>query len=85
MGKLAYLFNDRIKDLAGGNITLTNEDSNFPTENSQEEQIALTTRTTNKTNILYQINMGASRQPQIFFIGNHNLNGGGIRVYSYTD
>jgi len=84
MGATSYLFNDYVKDLVSI-PTLTNEDSDYPSENSQDEQIALTARTTDKVNILYQMDMGASVQPQIFFLGNHNLSGGSVKVYSYSD
>lgn len=85
MGKIGYFFADLIKDLSVANLTLTNEDPNYPTENSQNEQIALCTRTTAKVNILYQFNLGSAKQPQFFFFGNHNLNGGTVKVYSYSD
>lgn len=85
MGALSYLFNDYIKNLAAGDIALTNEDANYPTENSQHEDIAKATRTTDKVNILYQMDMGTTIQPQIFFLGNHNLSGGSVKVYSYSD
>jgi len=85
MGATSYIYNDYVKDLAGASITLTNEDSNYPTENSQDEQIALTTRTTDKVNILYQMTLAATKKPQIFFLGNHNLTSGSVKVYSYSD
>lgn len=85
MGKLSYLYNDYVKDLTAGNITLINEDTNYPTENSQHEDIGKTTRTTDKVNILYQMDMGAVKAPQIFFLGNHNLTSGSVKIYSYSD
>lgn len=84
MGKLSYLYNDYIKDLAGASIALTNEDTNYPTENSQDEQIALCTRTTAKVAIKYQITLGSAKALQAFFIGNHNFSGGTFDINSYT-
>jgi len=85
MGAIGYFYADLVKDLGAGDLTLTNEDSNYPTENSQNEQIALTTRTTDKVNILYQFDLGSAKQPRFFFLGNHNLSGGTVKVYSYSD
>lgn len=85
MGKLSYLYSDYVKDLAAASITLTNENSSYPTENSQHEDVAKATRTTDKVNILYQMDLGSTKQPQIFFLGNHNLSSGSVKVYSYSD
>ena len=84
MGKLSYLFNDYIKDIAAGNISLTNEDANYPTENSQDEQVALTTRTTAKVAIKYRFELPAAKKLQAFFIGNHNFSGGTFDINQYT-
>lgn len=85
MGLAGYFFADLMKDLDASDLTLTNEDSDYPTENAQDEQIALTTRTTDKTNILFQFDLGSAKQPRFFFLGNHNLSGGTVKVYSYSD
>jgi len=82
--ELAYLYNDWVKDLAAGNITITNEDSNYPTENLQDEEVAETCRTTAKVAIKLQFDMGASVQPKIFAILNHNFSGGTFDINSYT-
>ena len=84
MGKVAYLFNDYIKDLAGASIALTSEDTKYPTENSQNEQVALCTRTTAKVAIKYQITLASAKALQMFFIGNHNFSGGTFDINSYT-
>jgi len=97
--EIAYLFDDYIK-VADAVITLVctggnAEDSNYPISNSFNEQIALTTRTTEssggagdaKTDVRYQIDLGATtgtKKLQGFFIGNHNFSGGSIKIYSYT-
>lgn len=80
----AYLFDDYIKGLAGAVIVLTNEDSDFPIENSQDEQVALCTRTSAKVAIKYQFDLGSALQPQIFAILNHNFSGGTFDINSYT-
>lgn len=84
MGNTSYGFNDYIKDLAAASITVTNENTNYPKTNMQDEQIALTTRTTNKTAIKIQLDLGAAKQPKFFFIGNHNFSGGTFDINSYT-
>lgn len=80
----AYLFGDYIKDLAGASIALTDEDSDYPTENSQDEQVALCTRTSAKVAIKYQVDLGSAKTPQIFAILNHNFSGGTYDINSYT-
>jgi len=84
MGKVAYCYSDWITALAGAAITITNEDSNYPDTNLQNEQIALCTRTTAKVAIKFQIDLGSAKQPQFFFIGNHNFSGGKYDINSYT-
>jgi len=94
MGNTSYLFNDYWKDITASDISIKNgagadkEDANYPIENSQDEQIALATRTDDKTNIriLFDINSasGGTKQLKTFFIGNHNFSSGSFKVYSYT-
>lgn len=84
MGATAYLFNDYIKDLAAASITVVNENTSYPKTNMQDEQIALTTRTTNKTNIKIQFTLASSKAIKAIFIGNHNFNGGSLKIYTYT-
>ena len=85
MGKLSYLYQDYVKNLAGASIVLTNEDTNYPTENSQDEQVALCTRTTAKVAIKYQITLASTKTLQAFFIGNHNFSGGTFDINSYSN
>jgi len=94
MGNTAYLFNDYWKDITATDISIENavaadkEDANYPIENSQDEQVALTTRTDDKTNIriLFDINSasGGTAVLKAWFIGNHNFSGGSFKIYSYT-
>ena len=84
MGNTAYLYYDWVKDLAAANITITNEDSNYPEANCQDEQVALCTRTTAKVGIKIQLNLGSAQSPQIFAILNHNFLTGTFDINSYT-
>ena len=84
MGNVAYLFNDYVKDLSAVSISLTNENSDYPTENSQDEQVALCTRSTDKASIKYQITLSSSIALQAFSINNHNFSGGTFDINSYT-
>lgn len=86
MGVPAYLFNDYIKDLAAASITTTGSfDTNYPKTNMQNEQIALATRTTNKTTIKLRFDLGSTKALRAFYIGNHNFSGGTFTINSYTD
>lgn len=83
MGNTAYCYEDYVKNAT--EITLTSEDSdNYPVANSQDEQVALTTRTTAKVSIKYQVEFASARQPKIFAILNHNFSGGTFDINSYT-
>lgn len=84
MGAVSYLFSDYIKDLAAAKISITSEDTNYPKTNLQNEQIALTTRTTAKDAIKFRFELASAKALQAFFIGNHNLNGGTFAINSYT-
>ena len=84
MGRPAYLFSDYISSLAAGAISITNEDSNYPEANLQSEQIAKTTRTTNKTSIKFRYDLGSEKALCAFFVGNHNFSGGTFDIKSYT-
>ena len=85
MGAVAYCYEDWVKSLVASKITITNEDTNYPETNCQDEQIALTTRTTAKASIKIQLDLGSAKQPKFFFIGNHNFSGGTFDINSYTD
>jgi len=84
MGVPAYLYQDYVKDLAGASITITNENASYPTENLQDEQIALVCRTTAKVGIKLQFTLGAAAALKMFYIGNHNFSGGTFDINSYT-
>jgi len=92
--EVSYLFNDYYKDITATDISIVNdaaadkEDSNYPIENSQDEQVALTTRSDDKTNIKlrFDINSASSgtKALKAFTIFNHNFSGGSVKIYSYT-
>lgn len=84
MGATSYLFNDYIKDITAGNISITNEDANFPTENSQNEKVSLCTRTTAIVGIKYRFELAANKALQIFSINNHNFSGGTFDINQYN-
>ena len=85
MGDTGYLFNDYIKDVTATDISITSEDDDWPTENSQNENVAITTKTDGVTaNVKYRVKMGSSVVPRIFMLLNHNLTGGTYDVNSYT-
>jgi len=86
MGAVNYLFNDYVKNLLAASITTTGTfDTSYPKTNMQNEQIALTTRTTNKTAIKLRFDLGSTKALRAFFIGNHNFSGGTFTINSYTD
>ena len=85
MGASAYLYNDLVKSLAGASIALTNEDVSYPTENLQNEQIALVCRTTAKVGIKLRFTLSEAAALKIFYIGNHNFAAGAsFDINSYT-
>jgi len=84
MANTAYLYEDWIKDLGAAAIAITNEDTNYPEANLQNEQIALRTWTTDKVGIKFQFDLGSAKQPQAFAILNHNFSGGTFDINSYT-
>ena len=83
---VSYLFSDYISALASAAISITSEDStNYPKANLQNEQIALTTRTTAKVAVKFQFNLGSAKALRAFFVGNHNfIAGGTFAINSYT-
>lgn len=85
MGAPAYLFNDYVKGLAAAAISITSEDStNYPETNLQNEQGALCTRTTAKIDVKFRFDLGSAIALQMFFVGNHNFSGGSFAVNSYS-
>jgi len=94
MGVAAYNFLDYYKDITSADIAIVNdaaadkEDSSYPIENSQDEQVALCTRSDDKTNIKIQFDInsasGGTKVLKFFGLFNHNLSGGSIKIYSYT-
>lgn len=94
MGNAGYSFSDYFKDITTTDIAIVNdaaadkEDANYPIENSQDEQVALCTRTDDKTNIKIQFDInsasGGTKELKFFAILNHNFSGGSIKIYSYT-
>ena len=84
MGVSAYLYQDYVKSLAGASIFITDEDANYPTENLQDEQIALVCRTSAKVGIKLQFTLAAGAALKAFYIGNHNFSGGTFDINSYT-
>lgn len=87
MGKIAYLFDDYLKDLASASIDLVDAggscvDSNYPITNLQDEQVALQTRTDAKVAVKLQFDLGSTKQLQAFFIGNHNFTSGTFDINS---
>lgn len=85
MGVPGYLYSDWITALAVSAIAITSEDStNYPETNLQNENVALATRTTAKVAIKLQVDLGSAKAPQIFAILNHNFSGGTYDINSYT-
>jgi hypothetical protein len=85
MGATAYLFNDYVKGLAAGAISLTSEDSNYPRTNLQNEQVALCARTTAKVAVKLQFTLDSAKALQIFAVLNHNFSGGTFDINSYEE
>jgi len=94
MGNAAYAFGDYWKNITASDIAIVNdaaadkEDANYPIENSQDEQVALCTRTDDKTNIKIQFDINSAsdgtKELKFFGIFNHNFSGGSVKIYSYT-
>ena len=94
MGAVSYLYNDYFKSITATDISVVNdagadkEDANYPTENSQDEQIALVSRSDDKTKIKIRFDInsasGGTKELKAFGLLNHNLSGGSIKIYSYT-
>jgi len=94
MGATGYLYNDYFKDITTADIAVVNsagadkEDANYPIANSQSEQVALCTRSDDKTTIKIRFDInsasGGTAELKLFALLNHNLSGGSIKIYSYT-
>ena len=93
--EIYYLENDYFTDITSSEISIVNdaaadkEDANFPIENSQNIDVAKVTLSDDKTNIKIRFDInsasGGTKALKVFALLNHNLTGGSIKIYSFTN